>query len=303
MEASFRTTNHPDNASRTRLHRYAILVAVSAFLLVVAGASVSSNGAELPAAAWPLSFGWSTPETSSGIFAEHSHRVAAAAAYLLAAGLALWLWRAESGRWLCWLGAVALGAVILQGLLAGLTVLLKLPKAIGVAHACLAQIFFSATAAIAVFTSPARQSPPAQVTGGGSPPARSLALTLPAFLLAQIALGTAYRQQVLSVVPHMAGAMVVTVAVLAVCVAVIQQCGAHSALKRGAKGLMHITLFQVLVGTVAYVSRVTEPERGAASASAARLTVLHASLGALALAASVVLALLVLRSAEEAAAR
>jgi cytochrome c oxidase assembly protein subunit 15 len=52
-----------------------------------------------------------------------------------------------------WLGVSALGAVILQGALGGLTVLFFLPTAISSAHAGLAEIFFCMTVAIALFTS------------------------------------------------------------------------------------------------------------------------------------------------------
>jgi cytochrome c oxidase assembly protein subunit 15 len=53
------------------------------------------------------------------------------------------------------LGAAALGAVVVQGLLGGITVLYFLPTAVSTAHAGLAQIFFCLTVAIAIFTSPA----------------------------------------------------------------------------------------------------------------------------------------------------
>ena len=56
-------------------------------------------------------------------------------------------------RWLRWLGVVALGAVIVQGVLGGLTVLFFLPAAVSTAHAGLAEIFFCLTVAIALFTS------------------------------------------------------------------------------------------------------------------------------------------------------
>src|SRR5438552_18457627 len=52
------------------------------------------------------------------------------------------------------LGAAALGAVIAQGVLGGLTVMFFLPAPISTAHAGLAEIFFCMTVAIALFTSP-----------------------------------------------------------------------------------------------------------------------------------------------------
>src|SRR5438105_1968508 len=51
------------------------------------------------------------------------------------------------------LGLTALLAVILQGVLGGVTVLYKLPLAVSVTHACLAQAFFCLTVTLALVTS------------------------------------------------------------------------------------------------------------------------------------------------------
>jgi len=59
------------------------------------------------------------------------------------------------------LGLAALGAVILQGVLGGLTVLLLLPAPVSIGHAALAQLFFCTTVAIALFTSPRWREPAA----------------------------------------------------------------------------------------------------------------------------------------------
>jgi cytochrome c oxidase assembly protein subunit 15 len=53
---------------------------------------------------------------------------------------------------------VALGTVIVQGLLGGLTVLFFLPPAISIAHAGLAQLFFCLTITLALVTSPGWKS-------------------------------------------------------------------------------------------------------------------------------------------------
>jgi cytochrome c oxidase assembly protein subunit 15 len=52
------------------------------------------------------------------------------------------------------LGGIALLAIIVQGVLGGLTVLFQLPTPISVAHAALAQSFFSLTVVLALVTSP-----------------------------------------------------------------------------------------------------------------------------------------------------
>lgn len=88
-----------------------------------------------------------------GIFYEHGHRMVATFVGFLTTILALWLWRKESRRWVRNLGFIALGSVIVQGLLGGLTVIFLLPTPISVSHATLAQSFFTLVASIALFTS------------------------------------------------------------------------------------------------------------------------------------------------------
>ena len=136
------------------LHRFAVLLAISTLFLVIAGASVTSNQAGLSVPDWPLSYGQVMPEMKGGVFYEHGHRMIASAVGFLTVIFAMWLWRAEPRAWVRRLGLVAVAGVILQGVLGGLTVLYLLPKAVSISHACLAQLFFSTTVALALFTSP-----------------------------------------------------------------------------------------------------------------------------------------------------
>ncbi len=142
------------------LHTFAKLVAGCTLLLVLAGSLVTSTGSGLSVPDWPTTYGWNMftfPPSKwvGGIFYEHGHRLIASAVGCLTIVLAAWLWTAESRRWIRHLAAIALGAVVLQGLLGGLTVLFFLPDAISVAHAGLAEIFFCLTVSLALFTSPA----------------------------------------------------------------------------------------------------------------------------------------------------
>ena len=146
------------------LHRFATLVAASAFLLILAGSLVTSHDAGLSVPDWPTSYGWNMltfPRAMwvANIFYEHVHRLIASTVGLLTIIMAAWLWIAEPRRWLRWLGLGALGVVIAQGLLGGLTVLYFLPPAVSTAHAGLAEVFFCMTVAIALFTSPRWKAP------------------------------------------------------------------------------------------------------------------------------------------------
>jgi len=84
-----------------------------------------------------------------GIRYEHSHRMIAASVGFLTLILAIWMIVAEPRRWVRWLTIGALGAVVLQGILGGLTVMYLLPAPISIFHACLAQTFFALVVAIA----------------------------------------------------------------------------------------------------------------------------------------------------------
>ncbi|MGH7565333.1 MAG: COX15/CtaA family protein, partial [Gemmatimonadota bacterium] len=129
---------------------YTKLVAGCTFLLLLAGGMVTSTGSGLAVPDWPLSFGRVMPAMEGGVLYEHGHRMVATFVGALIVVEALWLWRAEPRRWVRMLGWIALGGVIVQGILGGLTVLLGLPDPVSVSHAALAEIVFGITVTIAV---------------------------------------------------------------------------------------------------------------------------------------------------------
>lgn len=136
------------------LYRYSQFLVVAVVFLLVAGAMVTSTGSGLAVPDWPLSFGQVMPPMEGGVFYEHGHRMVATGIGVLTIILAVWLWRRESRSWLRKLGWIALGMVIAQGLLGGLTVLLKLPVWTSAAHATLAQSFFMMVVFISLALSP-----------------------------------------------------------------------------------------------------------------------------------------------------
>lgn len=109
---------------------------------------------------------------------------------------ASWIWpRCEpSAKWLRWCGIAALVAVILQGVLGGLRVVL-LKDAIGIFHATLAQLFFVLICAIALFTSRWWQTLPARKPSAIDYRLSTLFLLTTTMILGQLALGAAMRHQ------------------------------------------------------------------------------------------------------------
>ena len=280
------------------LHRYAILVAVCTLLLVLAGASVTSKEAGLSVPDWPLSYGQVIPEMTGGVLFETGHRMIATVVGMLTIILAVWIARVEKRAWMRKLGWVAVSLVVAQGLLGGATVLLLQPAPISMAHACLAQLFFSVTVAIAVFTSRNWQEGPDAVEDYGWPSLRSLAIVTPVLILLQIALGAGFRHRAFGLMPHVIGAMLFPLVIILTAVFVLHQFPRHRALRPAATGLLAITLAQVLLGIVAYVARINAAEYPLAMVLT---TVAHVATGGLTLAAGVVLAIQIRRNVRAAA--
>ena len=175
-------------------HRFAVALSFATFLLVIAGGLVTSTGSGLAVPDWPLSFGQVFPRMEGGVLFEHGHRMIASVIGLLTVVLAVWTARAESRRWVRALGWTMLGAVIVQGVLGGITVLMRLPDAVSVMHAGLAQIFFALTAVMATVTSPRFDTAPgAPGADAGALPTRTLALATAVVIYAQILLGAIVR--------------------------------------------------------------------------------------------------------------
>ncbi len=125
------------------------IIVCSTLFLIFVGALVNSTGSGLAVPDWPLSYGTFFPPMVGGVFYEHSHRMVAATVGFLTLILAIWLGFREKRKWVKNLGFCALAAVILQGVLGGITVLFFLPPAISIFHGVLAQTFFILTILIA----------------------------------------------------------------------------------------------------------------------------------------------------------
>src|SRR3954471_9005215 len=97
------------------LHRYTVLVAICTLFLVVAGGLVTSNDAGLSVPDWPLSYGKLMPPMEGGIFWEHGHRMIATTVGLFTIISLIWIFQADSRKWMRMLAIAALLAVIAQG--------------------------------------------------------------------------------------------------------------------------------------------------------------------------------------------
>jgi len=102
-------------------------VAVSVFLLLVAGALVTSTGSGLAVPDWPNSFGhnmllYPVSEMKGGVFYEHSHRLFGMLVGIVVLASATTIWRTDRRPAPRLLSLALVVAVIAQGVLGGLRV-------------------------------------------------------------------------------------------------------------------------------------------------------------------------------------
>jgi len=275
-------------------HRFVVSLACGTLLLIVAGALVTSNEAGLSVPDWPTSFGsfYRIPPMIGGVKFEHGHRMVAEFIGFLTIILAIWTWRAERRSWMRKLGLVALGTVIAQGVLGGITVLYYLPPAVSTAHATLGQTFFCLTVVMAMVTGREWvEESPAVVTERHRPRLRTLTTLAAASVYLQLILGAAFRHSGIKLLPHLISAVAVTVLLLWTTTRVLAEHAAVPQLRRPARVLLLLLLVQLGLGFGAYLTRVEwGKETAQPILSMVITTVAHVAVGALLLAASVVLA-------------
>src|SRR5690349_7670811 len=153
----------------TGLHRFATLTAGATFVLLFVGGLVPRTGPGLAVPDWPLSFGQVFPAMVGGVLFEHGHRLVASLVGCLTVALALWTVVGDARPAVRALGLLALLAVVLQGVLGGVTVLYTLPLGVSVTHACLAQAFFCLTVALTTVTGPSWATPRARTASPAVP--------------------------------------------------------------------------------------------------------------------------------------
>jgi len=286
------------------LHRFAVLVACATFFLIIAGANVTSHDAGLATSDWPLSYGQFFPKMVGNLFWEHGHRLMATGVGLLTIALAICLQSRERRTWVKRLGWIALGGVIAQGLLGGLTVKMNLPLAVSAAHATLAQLFFLTTVSLAVFTSRSWITPASTVSEYGEGVSiRALCVVALLVVLVQLVLGATLRHSATWDQPlptglllaHIGGAVIVTLVLGVTILILLMRYRDEKYLARPAFIAIAVLVVQLLLGLAAYITRTTSPYDPQPLNPMIAVTVAHVACGALVFAATIVLTLRVFK--------
>jgi cytochrome c oxidase assembly protein subunit 15 len=259
------------------VRRFSVLVALCTFALLVAGALVTSNDAALSVPDWPLSWGRLVPPLEGGIRYEFAHRVLAALVAVLTVILAF-LTRSRLAWW-------AAAAVFAQALLGGVLVKLIDPKAIAIAHACLAQLCFALTVAVAVSLDPHGTSP----SGAGKLIAPRIAV---AALFLQTILGAALRHGALGLISHIGGAVLAIAAVMWASLGILMDDMEDNPLRHPATLLLILTAAELFLGMAAYTARVVTADAPQPMPFMVWCTVAHVAVGALAFGSAVALTMI-----------
>src|ERR1051325_7351471 len=292
------------------LHRFALVVAGATFFLIIAGALVTSHDAGLATADWPLTEGRFLPKVEAlgirsgvnmvgNLFWEHGHRMVATTVGLLTIGLVIFLALKEKRRWVKRLGWLALGGVIAQGLLGGLTVKLMLPLVVSSAHATLAQLFFCTTVSLAVFTSRSWIEARSLEEEKGVLPLRYLCTAALVTIFLQLILGATLRHSatwdqylpVELVLAHVGGAIAVTLALGSAALTTLRRHRGEKFLTRPAIIALSLLVVQLFLGVTTYLVRQASPNDPQPLNPMISVTVAHVACGALVFVSTIVLTL------------
>jgi len=212
---------------------------------------------------------------------------------LLTIILAVWMWRSDKRRWMRILGFAAVGTVIAQGILGGITVLYYLPPAVSSAHAALAQTFFCLAVAMAMFTGNRWVEEQPRVEFDQRRPSLFTLTLLSIFVLyVQLTLGAMFRHHGLSWWPHVLNAVVVSFVLAWTAVRALTLYSNVEGVRRPAIIMLSLLIAQLCLGFTAFLTRVAwgrdavQPELPMVVS-----TVAHVAVGALLLATTVILAI------------
>ncbi len=253
----------------------AVLLACATAPLLWIGANVTSLHAGMAVPDWPTTYGynlflypWQTWIYGPlDLFVEHGHRLFGALVGMLTIGMLAAVWLKEDRGWVKRLALLALGLVIVQGVLGGLRVVLD-ARTIALAHGVTGPLFFVMAVTMATVTSRWwREAPPArEEAGAGRLHRLAVATTLVAYI--QLVLGAFVRHVPdgadpstfrMLVMFHLTMAAVVTIHIGLVAMRVMRGYRSEPRLRRPTLALLALVGVQLLLGCATWVTHYGVP--------------------------------------------
>jgi heme A synthase len=251
-----------------------ILLLMLSLFLVVTGASVTQQRA--------------VGQDEGGVLSPANHKLTAEAVGTFSIVVALWLTFSKSER-PNWLRGAAWGTVVIVIADAILGSVAQAASPIsGFAHSLLAHLFVSATAVLVLGSVWAPVTHP--IPDKGWPSLRGYAALTCALVVLQVIMGAGFRHELMGVMPHIIGALILALFILGLAMLVLnlpkESLPPSNPLKAPAIVLIILAGLQVSLG-------LTVASMGGRSRALTVMTISHAATGALTLAATVVLTVLI----------
>lgn len=293
-DITFNRTPAESSTPQDRIRSFVFGLAGETLALLAVGSATRVMNAGLACPDWPLCYGVLYPQQQMNlqVFLEWFHRLAASSMGLFTIALVAiaWWYRRSVPGWLPWASLLALGLIIFQGILGGLTVTELLRFDIVTAHLATGFLFFITLLAIGCGLLPHQGM-------GSSGKLRWVALSAAILVYLQCILGALVASQwalhqclstssLCTVMnSHIAGVLPATLATIALVVMAWRTPALHPRLRQLANLAGGIVLLQVLLGVATFKLRLqVEP-----------LTVAHHTLGAVLLGILVAFTVLALR--------
>ncbi|QDT90953.1 COX15/CtaA family protein [Gimesia algae] len=246
------------------LFRLALATTVATLPLMIMGGHVTTEEYGMAVKGWPSSdgqnmFTYPVFGLPADKFFEHVHRLLGTLVGFLSIVLVIVAFKVEQIKWIRNVSIAVLVCVIIQGILGG-TRVTEDSKGLAMAHGLFAACVFTLMAFLTMATGKRwieiGNDPPVLTAGYG----RRLAITVPLLVLFQYFLGGFLSHFKVGLHPHMSFAIVVLIFVI------IEFRSARKTgikwLKRPAMGMLHLGIFQIMLGIGAWLTRFGLPAAG-----------------------------------------
>ncbi|WP_204105269.1 MULTISPECIES: heme A synthase [Spirulina sp. CCY15215] len=250
---------------QVQIRRLVWKIAIATFLLMAVGSTTRVMNAGLACPDWPLCYGQFLPfeQMNIRVFLEWFHRLDAALVGFSAIALAglSWWWRSQLPPWLPYAATFALGSILVQGILGGLTVTELLRFDIVTAHLGTALLFFCTLLAIGAALMPYNATGTGKYLSGLGLTA-AIAIYLQSLLGALVASQWALHQclwgsHLCAVMnSHLIGVIPATLSTLAVIIFAWRTPALHPTLRILANSAALLVLLQILLGVATYRFRL-----------------------------------------------
>ncbi len=267
------------------VYRCAVAVVAMTFVVMFAGAEVTSTNSGMAFTTWPDAYGhyfWPHDPDLAGVL-EHSHRLFGTVLGLLAIALVVTVFRKDPRPIMRKLSLGLLGLIIVQGLLGGYRVLLnaEFPVLFPVLHGSLAHVVF-ALGGIVAYVGSLAWVPRSKEDSGQVRTGRRLAVFALITVVVQIILGVIMRhsESVTAKWTHISFAAFAGISVLVAAAHSLGRFGKIPGFTRTNRILLTLLGAQILLGLIALVVRRSKAASDTTMMKQATMVSLHVVVGA-----------------------